>query len=132
MAKPMAVTLPFVLLLLDCWPLNRWPVTTATQLAPAPFPRQTWRRLLLEKIPLLALVGIACKLTIAAQQAAMVSTRNISIVQRLLHVAVAYAHYVIAVKQGGRFGFYVTGQISLNGLSKLPNGWGTSCIVTFG
>jgi len=45
---------------------------------------------------------------------------------------VSYAHYVIAVKQGGRFGFYVTGQISLNGLSKLPNGWGTSCIVTFG
>lgn len=45
---------------------------------------------------------------------------------------VSYAHYVIAVKQGGKFGFYVTGQISLNGLSKLPNGWGTSCIVTFG
>lgn len=44
----------------------------------------------------------------------------------------SYAHYVIAVKSGGKFGFYVTGQISFNGLTKLPNGWGTSCIVTFG
>jgi hypothetical protein len=45
---------------------------------------------------------------------------------------VSYGHFVVTVKQGGRFGMFVTGVISLNGLSKIPNGWGTSLIVTFG
>jgi hypothetical protein len=43
----------------------------------------------------------------------------------------SYAYYVIAVKSGAKFGIYVTGLISFNGLTKMPNGWGTSCIVTF-
>ena len=45
MAKPMVVTLPFVLLLLDIWPLGR--------LRKAAFTAGTWRAILLEKVPLL-------------------------------------------------------------------------------
>ena len=66
MAKPMLVTLPFVLLLLDYWPLQR--------LAPGePRPvgagaaKATVSWLLLEKLPLLAMAAISCWLTIWAQ-----------------------------------------------------------------
>ena len=88
-AKPMLVTLPFVLLLLDYWPLGRWnaPVTkcsdpgemeteTTTSEA-APQRRQDapaalrWRlrtttRLLLEKVPLLAVTALSCVMTVWA------------------------------------------------------------------
>ncbi len=52
MCKPMLVTLPLVLLLLDCWPLQR---------------TESTRELLLEKLPLLALSGAACVATLFAQ-----------------------------------------------------------------
>jgi len=50
MSKPMLVTLPFVLLLLDWWPLNRVGVVP-------------WRRLMLEKAPLLALSAVVSVIT---------------------------------------------------------------------
>jgi protein O-mannosyl-transferase len=72
LSKPMVVTLPFVLLLLDYWPLNRLSVTT-----PAPVVAGNgdllknhsipWQ-LILEKIPLLALSGATCMATMAAQE----------------------------------------------------------------
>jgi len=80
MSKPMVVTLPFVLLLLDYWPLGR--------LQPS-----TLRRLLLEKLPFLALSAIGCVLTLSAQQPSMVSTAGLRIPQRLEHALVAYVHY---------------------------------------
>jgi tetratricopeptide (TPR) repeat protein len=61
MAKPMLVTFPFVLLLLDYWPLGRlFPRGGA---APA-----AWRWVVLEKVPLLALAGASAALTVYAQQ----------------------------------------------------------------
>jgi protein O-mannosyl-transferase len=59
MCKPMLVTLPFVLLLLDRWPLQR--------VEPA-------RRLVMEKLPLLALAAASCVVTILAQHEAIQST----------------------------------------------------------
>ena len=61
MSKPMAVTLPFVLLLLDLWPLRRisdfrFPVSSLN------------RRLLLEKIPFLLLALVVSALTFFAQR----------------------------------------------------------------
>lgn len=57
MAKPMLVTLPFALLLLDYWPLRR--------IAPA----EGWpvRKLILEKLPMLALAAGSSALTVIAQ-----------------------------------------------------------------
>jgi len=53
MAKPMLVTLPLVLLMLDYWPLRR---------------KQAWSRLLLEKVPLLGLALAAAIVTVLAQR----------------------------------------------------------------
>lgn len=44
---------------------------------------------------------------------------------------ISYGHFVVAVKKGGKFGFYVTGLMSMNGLTRLPYAI-TPCIVTFG
>ncbi|HEY3763330.1 MAG TPA: hypothetical protein VGN23_16410, partial [Verrucomicrobiae bacterium] len=54
MAKPMLVTLPLILLLLDYWPLNRFAKA------------QTPMRLIVEKIPLFAISAACCVITIFA------------------------------------------------------------------
>ena len=56
MAKPMVITLPFALLLVDFWPLQRWPQI--------PF-----AKLVLEKFPLLALSAASATITLHAQRA---------------------------------------------------------------
>jgi tetratricopeptide (TPR) repeat protein len=60
MAKPMLVTAPLVLLLLDVWPLGR--------LGAAAAPRGT-ARVWLEKLPMLAIAAVSCVLTVLAQRA---------------------------------------------------------------
>lgn len=82
-AKPMLVTLPFVLLLLDFWPLRRHPERRAAGL-------------LLEKVPLFALSAASCAITFAAQRAelAVASLHEISLGGRLVNALVAYATYL--------------------------------------
>jgi tetratricopeptide (TPR) repeat protein len=91
MSKPMAVTLPFVLLLLDYWPLHRLqlPVTNY----------QLLFRLLLEKVPFLVPSAVACALTIQAQSQAhaVASTAGLPIFNRIGHALLAYLHYVRAI-----------------------------------
>jgi protein O-mannosyl-transferase len=89
MAKPMGVTLPFVLLLLDYWPLKRIPDFR--------FRIPDIKRPLLEKIPFLVLSAAVCVLTLQAQQVAIVSTAGLPVSQRLASVLVAYQHYVVAM-----------------------------------
>src|SRR6202041_2351859 len=85
MAKPMGVTLPFVLLLLDYWPLNRISEFASRQPEKTPlrFAQKSWRQLTLEKVPFIVLSAIACVLTLCAQQLAIVSTAGLSIFQRI-------------------------------------------------
>jgi len=64
MSKPMVVTLPLVLLLLDYWPLSRFPAGVA---AGAEAMRLRFATLLLEKTPLFALSLLAGLVTIEAQ-----------------------------------------------------------------
>jgi tetratricopeptide (TPR) repeat protein len=71
MSKPMLVTLPFVLLLLDYWPLNRFAPTVSLKskskdLSRRKGPSRFWR-LVQEKIPLLILSTGACAATLLAQ-----------------------------------------------------------------
>src|SRR5262245_17292598 len=81
MAKPMLVTLPATLLLLDYWPLRR-------------FGRVSIRRLVLEKLPLFALVAASLPLTIMAQTVAIRSFEQLSIAVRLKNAVVSYAQYI--------------------------------------
>jgi protein O-mannosyl-transferase len=59
MAKPMVITLPFVLLLLDYWPLERFSFRAS---------RVSFLRLALEKVPLLLLSAANAWITIVAQR----------------------------------------------------------------
>ena len=82
MSKPMVVTLPFVLLLLDYWPLKR-STQTDGHLIP-------WG-LIVEKIPLLALSGAACVATVFAQNEAIVS---LPLSGRIGNALVSYVAYL--------------------------------------
>ena len=95
MSKPMVITLPCVLLLLDYWPLGRIAGSTAPSfsLRGTPTPPS---KLLLEKVPLLALSAASAVITLQAQQAggAMRSTLQFSLAVRLENAIVAYAMYL--------------------------------------
>ena len=89
MSKPMLVTLPFVMLLLDYWPLQRisFPSTLNSQFSTIWF---------LRKWPFLLLTAVSCTVTFFAQRngASVVSLKSVSLHYRLENVAVAYAGYL--------------------------------------
>ncbi len=96
MSKPMLVTLPFVLLLLDYWPLERCrsgvKAPAGLQLSPA----KSKTALVLEKIPLLGLSAASCVVTVYAQLAggAVGSSVVYSLYARLSNALVAYVSYI--------------------------------------
>jgi Flp pilus assembly protein TadD len=91
MAKPMLVTLPCVLLLLDYWPLQRVPAACGS--VPG---RKRLGILLVEKLPLFALTAAACLVTLYAQrQGGAVNTlEQLPLRDRLLNTAAAYTGYL--------------------------------------
>jgi protein O-mannosyl-transferase len=100
MAKPMVVTLPFALLLLDYWPLHRLDfglVQDENNTSPEPDDTQVpWTWLILEKIPLFALSAAACVITVLAQgvmQETLFATQPWYL--RILNAALSYMRYVI-------------------------------------
>ncbi|MDI6829195.1 MAG: tetratricopeptide repeat protein, partial [Armatimonadota bacterium] len=93
MAKPMLVTLPFVLLLLDYWPLRRTSLNRCSQASVTP--RMT-KDLVLEKMPLFVLSIISCIITYLAQEreGAVRSLSQFSLGVRLANGIVAYITYI--------------------------------------
>lgn len=91
LSKPMAVTLPVVLLLLDFWPLGRLRGEPALALGKR-FP--AYAVLLAEKIPLFALSLASGLVTLAAQHAVIASIDGVSLDYRLMNSVVAYATYL--------------------------------------
>ena len=93
MSKPMVITLPFVLLLLDYWPLGRIQGHPAGKL---PTPQSRLSTLIAEKLPLLGLSAASAVITMQAQRAggAMRSTAQFSLGVRLENAVVAYAMYL--------------------------------------
>ncbi len=68
LSKPMILTLPFVLLLMDFWPFGRWGSAAAAR-AGSPAGRSSLRvQLIREKIPLFVLAGISVLVTLHAQK----------------------------------------------------------------
>lgn len=82
LAKPMLVTLPFLLLVLDAWPFERV--------------SRGWRALLLEKAPFFALAVASSVATYVAQHAwgAVASTSVLPFGERAMHSVVAYFTYL--------------------------------------
>jgi protein O-mannosyl-transferase len=107
MSKPMVITFPFVLLLLDYWPLGRiefsWGkervgrTLLSASRAGEPEPRiksQPFARLLWEKLPLLALSAASAIITLVAQRAGGAIRGEYSFASRLLNAIVCYALYI--------------------------------------
>ena len=81
MSKPMLVTLPIVLLLLDYWPLNR-------------FGRSTFVKLMIEKVPLFILSIGSCVATLWAQNLALGSAALLPFKWRIANAVVSYFDYI--------------------------------------
>ncbi|HEY5975234.1 MAG TPA: tetratricopeptide repeat protein, partial [Geobacteraceae bacterium] len=87
LAKPMLVTLPFLLLLLDWWPLQRL----------RPGGRASLGRLLGEKLPLFALTAASCVITYQAKAGggSVASLATSSLAANLANALVTYGRYLV-------------------------------------
>jgi tetratricopeptide (TPR) repeat protein len=88
MSKPMLVTLPFVLLLLDYWPLGK----LERQRSGA---RHPLLQVITEKIPLIALSVLSSIVTFLAQRTAIGWTEQLPIMARLSNAVVTYVVYIL-------------------------------------
>ena len=104
LSKPQIITLPFLLLLMDYWPLDRLvatppdsaPTAVPTQNAPTTFPtppRFSFGWLVLEKLPLLALSAASAIVTMMAQRVGG-AVQGLSLYRPLLRVETAIISYV--------------------------------------
>lgn len=91
MAKPKLVTLPFVLLLLDFWPLNRFKDTTSVKSACL-----SAVALIREKIPLFVVATVAIFVTYFAQQGEgrIKSLAVLALETRVANILVSYTEYI--------------------------------------
>jgi tetratricopeptide (TPR) repeat protein len=85
MAKPMLVTLPFILLLLDYWPLSRFLNSKFSIL-----------NLLYEKIPFFVLAAASSVVTFMTQKAGsiIVDTKTVPLIHRAANAFLSYAMYM--------------------------------------
>jgi tetratricopeptide (TPR) repeat protein len=97
MAKQMLVTLPFALLLLDYWPLNRFTRRPEQHKKKSASAENSFSRCLLEKLPLLALSFVASAIVLYVQtKAALVrSTQQFPVDYRLENALLAYVKYIV-------------------------------------
>ena len=96
MTKPILVTLPFILLLLDYWPLKRLGKSIKGTAAAQSDNTARWTRLLLEKTPLLMLSLVSCIVTIYAQSrwGSVVSLESHGPVMRIANAFTSYLTYL--------------------------------------
>jgi Flp pilus assembly protein TadD len=109
MAKPMLVTLPFVLLLLDYWPLERFALDSWGNM------RKTALHLVVEKIPLFALTAISCVVTYMAQRSGG-AVWTVPLILRIPNVFVSYLRYIQKMIWPSRLTFfypYIPGNVLL-------------------
>lgn len=89
MSKSMLVTLPFVLLLLDCWPLGRFPLMSPERSRlPIAWP------LIREKIPLFALAVLGSLIQLIADKEGLLTTEKLPLAARLANAPVSCAAYL--------------------------------------
>src|SRR5438874_1239242 len=100
MTKPMLVTLPFVLLVFDYWPLGRFAHVCPAEPKPKNGLARWWghrsipARLILEKIPLIALSVASSIITLFAQKTAVSSVESLPLLWRMNNAFVSYVAYI--------------------------------------
>jgi tetratricopeptide (TPR) repeat protein len=100
MAKQTFVTLPFVFLLLDFWPLGRLTGEITNTPPPArdvPGRALDWRRLwrlILDKVPFFALTVVFCVVAVKAQASGQAIVESIPLGTRLVNAVLAYGIYL--------------------------------------
>lgn len=96
MSKSMLVTLPFLLLLLDFWPLRRVLAGGKPDVESDRNPKVSVKRLVIEKIPFFALSGIISYVAYCTQKAAGATTGlQVAVSERLSIVPLSYCRYVL-------------------------------------
>jgi tetratricopeptide (TPR) repeat protein len=124
MSKTMIVTLPFLVLLLDVWPLRRWRRPAVEAAAETSFPQRSTGVLLLEKLPLLVLAGIASAWTVHLQHSfgATGLSEYLSFDQRLGNALISVWRYVLMTAWPvGLSAFYVH-----------PGSWPVGAVIAAG
>ena len=97
MSKPMLVALPFLLLLLDYWPLGRvtsdkWRVTRFR----IPVPQlSSLNHLLLEKLPFFVLSAASCVATVLAQRQTIKLMNVLPLTLRMDNALISYVTYIV-------------------------------------
>ncbi|MFH0997709.1 MAG: tetratricopeptide repeat protein [Pseudomonadota bacterium] len=87
----MVVTLPFVFLILDYWPLKRFPEVFST--IPV-HDKRVLGHLLVEKIPFLMFSFLSCWITLTAQHSTVVSTETFPLIPRIANSLISYTEYL--------------------------------------
>jgi len=93
LAKPMLVTLPFVLLLLDYWPLSRFQYIPAEK---DHAQRQVFHCLIWEKLPFFTLSAVLSVIIFLVQRSnkAVIGIQVLSLTKRAVNVPVSYLMYI--------------------------------------
>ena len=107
MAKPMLVTLPFVLLLLDYWPLYRLCPKLGKELEEANAGHSI-SYLLFEKIPLFVIALASCVITFLVQRRAGATTQveGLSLGIRFANASISYLQYIVKMIWPVRLAFF--------------------------
>lgn len=105
MAKPMAVSLPLLLLLFDYWPLRRYEELAASR---------RWTKLALEKVPLVVMSTASSVLTEMAQSAggSVMGLALLPLTARVENAAISYVAYIGKVFWPARLATYYPLQLS--------------------
>ena len=91
MSKPMLITTPIILLLLDYWPLNR---SQKSEVRSQKSSNPSWTKLVVEKVPLFVLSLGSCFATLWAQNFALGSTQFLPLQWRVTNALFSYFEYV--------------------------------------
>ncbi|MEW6303127.1 MAG: tetratricopeptide repeat protein [Verrucomicrobiota bacterium] len=119
LSKPMLVTLPFILLLMDWWFLQRWNPADLPQFHTHPGARQAFLRLCVEKWPFFLLTLGSCVLTVLAQRSEIAVMQEVGFGYRVANAFISYVRYL-----GTTFW-----PLDLASLYPLPPAWTASEIV---
>ena len=92
MSKPMLVTVPFVLLLLDGWPLDR--MACRTSQAEGPAMRSIYTKLVIEKLPFFLLAAVVSVVVLKVQQSGGAVFESLPLVARAENAVVSYCRYL--------------------------------------